>query len=506
MARLHLFWQNFKTYLQTAIRWIAETVTIGHFVTLTWVSLTLLICALLVQDLMRDVVTIEPISVPKALSDNGYTPEVAGHRLRDALNSYASGSRLDPSSDDANSYLNLDLNLADRDEVPDFVVPQIGLSLNAIVSSIRSVLHSRTGPTISGEIVFRDRFAMRIRVNGEQVHSSGFDSDNPDALMVDAASAILEKIKPSLNAIVLYGQNREQSLLKAEEIIASLKTSDVNVQWAYLLKGNAWLDKGKFTDAEQMYRKAISLNRSNPQPHIQLGLALERQGSFDEAIKEFQRVVAIDPKSARAYNNIGAVLVKQAALGKATPSKAIAAYRRAIEVDPSYPLSYNNLGLVLYGQGDANEAIAKYGQAIQIDPKYLFAQWNLAYALQNQGKFDDAVVHYRAAIECPNNPRQRAMLHTSIGDVLKQQAGAGGNMDGAIAEYRHAIGIDPDYYWAHNNLGLIWLDQGRINDAITEFRSATKTFAEIEGIRDNLARALQAKNAGAPQEASALKE
>jgi tetratricopeptide (TPR) repeat protein len=510
VAQLHLFWQKFKAHFQTTIRWIATTATIGNFVTLTWVGLSALIGGLIALDLMRDVVTIEPISVPKALSDNGYTPEVAGHRLRDALNSYGSRSRSGPFSDEANSYLNLDLNIADRDELPDFVVPQIGLSLSAIVSSIRSVLHSRSRPSISGEIVFRDKFALRIRIDGSEVYSSGFDSDNPDELMAGAASAVLEKIKPSLNAIVLYGQNREQSLLKAEEIIASLRASDINVQWAYLLKGNAALDKGKYADAEQMYRKAISLNRSNPQPHIQLGLALEGQGSFDEAIKEFQRVIAIDPKSANAYNNIGAVLVKKAALGKATPDKAIEAYRRAIAVDPSYALSYNNLGLVLYKQGDTNEAIAKYGQAIQIDPKYLFAHWNLAYALQHEVKLDDALAEYRAAIECTNDRRQLAILHTSVGDILKQKASTDGNIDGAIAEYRHATRIDPDYYWAHNNLGLIWLDQGRTDDAIAEFRSATKTYPEIEGIRDNLTRALQEKqgkkDAGAPQEASALKE
>jgi tetratricopeptide (TPR) repeat protein len=508
VAQVLSLWLKFKTYFQPAIRWIAQAATIKNFFTLIGGALTVLIIGLIAQDLMRDVATIEPISVPKSLSDNGYTPEVAGHRLRDALNSYADLSRTGPFSDEANSFLNLDLNIADRDELPDFVVPQIGLSLNAIVSSIRSVLHSRSGPTISGEIVFRDKYALRIRVDGAQVYSSGFDSDNPDELMAKAASAVMEKVKPSLNAIVLYGQNREQSLLKAEEIIASLKASDINVQWAYLLKGNAWLDQGKFADAEQMYRKAISLNTTNPQPHIQLGLALEGQGRFEEAIKQFQRVLAIDPKSAEAYNNIGAALVRKAALTKATPDKAIAAYRRAIEVDPSYALSYNNLGLVLYNQGDTNEALAQYRRAIQINPNYLFAHWNLAYALQHDVKpdADAALVEYRAAIECTTERRQLAILHASVGDVLKQKASADGNMDGAIAEYRHAIAIDPDYYWAHNNLGLIWLDQGRIDDAIAEFRSATKTYPEIEGIRDNLVRAQQEKAASAPKEAAVFKE
>ena len=505
MAQLLTLWLKFKTYFKTAFRWIRKTATISNLVRLGSASLAVLIIWLIAQDLMRDVVTIEPISVPTRLSENGYTPEVAGHRLRDALNSYASRSRTGL-FDNELLHLNLDLNIADRDEVPDFVVPQLGLSLNAIVSSIRSVLHSRTGPTISGEIISQDKFELRIRIDGKQVYD-GHDAANPDDLMGDAAAAVMEKIKPSLSAIVLYGEKekRDQSLLKANEIIARMKESDVNVQWAYVIKGDDSLEKGDFPEAEKMFRKAISLNWSNPQPHIQLGLALQRQGKFDEAVKQFQRVLGIDPKSAKAYNNIGAALVRKADLTKAPPDQAIAAYRRAIEVDPSYSLSYNNLGLVLYNHGNVDAAIVHYGQAIEVDPTYLFAHWNLAYALEHQGKFDQARVQYLAAIECTKDRQRLAILHTSVGDVLRQTAGPEGNMDGAIAEYRRALEYDPEYYWAHNNLGLIWDAQGKIDDAIAEFRSATKAYPEMEDIKDNLVRVLRKKEAGAPKEAADFK-
>ena len=86
MAQLHLFSQNLKANFQTATGWIAKTATLGKFVALVPL---VVFGSLIVQELMRDVVTIEPIEVPKALSDKGYTPGVAGYRLRDALNAYA---------------------------------------------------------------------------------------------------------------------------------------------------------------------------------------------------------------------------------------------------------------------------------------------------------------------------------------------------------------------------------------------------------------------------------
>ena len=82
MAQLNLFWLELKTYSQTAYGWIAKNATIGWIVAFS-------LLGLVAWDLMRDVVRIESIEVPRALSDNGYTSSVAGHRLHDALNAYA---------------------------------------------------------------------------------------------------------------------------------------------------------------------------------------------------------------------------------------------------------------------------------------------------------------------------------------------------------------------------------------------------------------------------------
>jgi Flp pilus assembly protein TadD len=47
-----------------------------------------------------------------------------------------------------------------------------------------------------------------------------------------------------------------------------------------------------------------------------------------------------------------------------------------------------------------------------------------------------------------------------------------GTWDGAIAEYRAAIRIKPDYAEAHSSLGLVLAVQGKLDDAIAEYRKA----------------------------------
>ena len=509
MAQPNLYRPNLKEKFQAFGGWIARTVTLGKFAALTplvvggW---------LIVQELRSDLITVEPIEVPKALSDSGYTPGVAGYRLRDALNAYAGAtapgdngtslnSALDSSIAQEDDSLSLgaspDLNISAGRELPDIVVPQIGLSLRAIASSIRSGL-GMTGHAISGELTRQDsKYALRLRIDGRQVFSSDYEAENPDDLMTKATPSVMEIIRPAAHAMARYrDQETEEALLKANEIIAHYDKSDINVQWAYLLRGKHALGQKDYKQAEDMFSNAVSSNENSEQPRIQLGVSLLRQGKPDDAIKQFRRVLAINPKSATAYNNIGVALATQANLGNAgtDPAKleqAIAEYQRAIEAEPGYVLPYNNLGLALFYRDRIDDAIKQYRSAIEIAPNYLFARWNLAFAL-GQSNFDAAVSEFRAAIRLATDPKQRAMLHTFLGDFLRDTGGSA-NLEAAILEYQRAIEINC-YSWAQNNLGQIWRSQGRSNDAIAEFAEATTCEPKDKTFKENLVHALRSQD------------
>jgi tetratricopeptide (TPR) repeat protein len=497
-------WPRYLALVGSAASRIVTTATISNLVAITWIVISLAILVLIVQELAGEAITIEPIAVPKALADTGYTAEVASHRLRDALqrDAGAGANQVSLLSDDASNGFRV-LTIAARDEMPpDFVVPQLGLSVGAIVSSIRSVLHVRGGQVISGELLFHGKYALRVRVDNRQVFASEFESDNPDDLLAKAAPALLQQIEPYLDAILEYHDNPDQGLLKADDIIAHYQKSDANVQGAYVLKGNHWLLHSNYAEAENMFRKAISSNWSAPIPHNQLGLVLQYQGKSDDAMAQFQRVVGIDPHSWLGYNNIGWVL---SSAGKV--DQAIANYRHSIELNPRYALAYNNLALALGREGHPDQAIAEYRRAILVEPKYLYAHWNLAAALLSQRDFDGAIGEYRSALDCTKDTRQRAILHTSVGDVLMDEAaGDSKKRDEAIVEYTRALDIDPTYSWAHYNLGLVLRAQGKLDDAITEFGSAVQHANDASAKKtaeDDLAKAMQAKEAAAPTQAAA---
>ena len=94
-----------------------------------------------------------------------------------------------------------------------------------------------------------------MRIDGRQVFSTNYEAENPDDLTTKAAPRVMGIIRPAAHAMARYRVRKEEGLLKADEIIARYKKLDINVQWAYLLKGSHALKHGDYDEAGQMFSK-----------------------------------------------------------------------------------------------------------------------------------------------------------------------------------------------------------------------------------------------------------
>ncbi len=275
-----------------------------------WLASGVLLLAFIFQNLSKDtVITIDPISVPRTLSDNGYTPEVASHRLRDALVSFAVKAGTSMRGPD----------IALRDDLPDIVIPKIDFPIESILTSLRNIFHYGVRHTISGEIIISDKLAwLRLRVDGRDVYSSpsGSDVERPDTLFTAAASSIIETFQPYLVASELYHSDPRKALEKADAIINGTPSSDANVEWSYVLKSRFYNDHKDYDNGNNAAQKAIAINDNNSVAHNNLGFALLAQGNVDRAIVEFQRAISLDPKYALPHVNLGLALSQKGRLIK----------------------------------------------------------------------------------------------------------------------------------------------------------------------------------------------
>jgi Ca-activated chloride channel family protein len=109
--------------------------------------------------------------------------------------------------------------------------------------------------------------------------------------------------------------------------------------------GNDQYEEKKFDEAEVSYRKALEQERELVQGHFNLGNALHKQGKYEDAVREFERVTtsAVQPETkAYAHYNIG-----NSRFEEQQYQEAIASYVESLKLNPGDEDAKHNLSLAL---------------------------------------------------------------------------------------------------------------------------------------------------------------
>jgi tetratricopeptide (TPR) repeat protein len=113
--------------------------------------------------------------------------------------------------------------------------------------------------------------------------------------------------------------------------------------------------------------------------------------SNEEARDAYERALQLDPTHADAHINLGRILHEQRVPAAAEPH-----YRAALESDPRHPIAAFNLGVALEDLGRTADAIVAYERAIAIDPLNADAHFNLAGLYERRGDKASAVRELKA--------------------------------------------------------------------------------------------------------------
>ena len=119
---------------------------------------------------------------------------------------------------------------------------------------------------------------------------------------------------------------------------------------------------------------------------------------------------------------------------------------------------------------------------------------NLGDALWREGKMDGAIAFYREALKI--NP-DYAEANYNLGYALSGV----GRLDEAIAHYKKALAIQPEYAEAYNNLGNALSRESRVDEAVADYQEALRIKPDYADAYINLGNILSKE--GRPDEAIA---
>jgi tetratricopeptide (TPR) repeat protein len=255
-----------------------------------------------------------------------------------------------------------------------------------------------------------------------------------------------------------------------------------------------------YKEAVPLYRKALALNPAFPALRLNLGLALFKAGETKDALEQFNFLLKKASPSSPEVQRLR-ILIGMAHYGLGEFNEAVPYLKTAAANDPG------NLGLrlslahscmwtkkyqcvmdtyheilllnaesaeadMLAGEAldelkDHDGAIKQFRAAVQANPKEPDVHFGLGYLLWTQRQYPEAATEFQA--ELANNPDQ-TQAFTYLGDAQMRMD----HPEAALPLLEKVEQTDPAIFLVHLDLGILFTDAGRQQDALRELNVAAK--------------------------------
>ncbi len=162
------------------------------------------------------------------------------------------------------------------------------------------------------------------------------------------------------------------------------------------------MDKKEWNKAIEIFRRLLPEAEDSYKGSLlnQIGLCFYNQSKFDQALGYYKESLELaeeiqDKEGIVAnLNNMGLIYDD-----KENYDIAIRDYTKIIEIDPNDAIAFNNRGAVYDGKGDYDTAIRDYNKAIELNPKLAETMANMGIAYEEKGDKKSARLWYEKAIE-----------------------------------------------------------------------------------------------------------
>jgi serine/threonine protein kinase/Tfp pilus assembly protein PilF len=250
----------------------------------------------------------------------------------------------------------------------------------------------------------------------------------------------------------------------------------------YNNQGNLYFKQGKYKEAEEQFRLALSIDPENPLIQNNLANLYYTQRKYAQAQPHYEKVVLKDPKNHKAHYYLGMIAMEQKQPEQAekmfrealliSPAQALylfelgnaledqrqldeaaRVFQRAIDLGLDKPAVHMNLGNIYLDLDRPKEAVAEYQKAVALAPGDAYAYYNLGMAQFDLKNYAEARASWEKAVQ--HKPGY-ASAHFALGNLHWQQK----RLTDAKFHYEKAVQLKPNHGHAHYNLSLVYDEMG----------------------------------------------
>jgi len=220
--------------------------------------------------------------------------------------------------------------------------------------------------------------------------------------------------------------------------------------------------------------------------------------NVEDLTASLQTVVELYPEHAPAHHDLGGAYYQNG-----DHDSALVHYEKAVEIDPDNAIYMKSLADFYYSvEGKVEAALAMYIKVVDQQPgnlEALLMAGHLSVALK---KFGDAQDFYKRVLEIEPSHQDAELLLEKLQNRQKSEAGPAsvedqyaaihalvddGRTNEAVSALEKLLKSHPDFALAHNDLGVLYYQQGDKDKALNSYETAVRFETANSTFRKNLA-------------------
>lgn len=227
----------------------------------------------------------------------------------------------------------------------------------------------------------------------------------------------------------------------------------------YTETGQVLFELERFDEAAREFQSAIMLNPTDSFSLNCLAVTQSMRGNFDEAMVSFQTAIQVDPENAELRNNLGLNYSHQKKFAQAADC-----FREAVRLNENELMYHLRLARVLAVRNDYAEAFSAVSRCLDKDPAHVEALVLSGDILVRLRRFEDAIDHYdRSIIVSP-----RGDVYRKIGNIHLKLA----QSSKAKECFLQAARIEPESVLNLTCMGFVALLENELETALRLFTKA----------------------------------
>lgn len=229
----------------------------------------------------------------------------------------------------------------------------------------------------------------------------------------------------------------------------------------YSRAGMALYSSGQYEKAASFFQARARVNPRDPGNFIGLAFSNVALKKYDEAKTAAENAVKLAPDSSDAQ-----VALADSLIGRGDFAEAVDPLKKSLGLNPKNPWIYNRLGNVFSSLGNNPEAVANYQAAADLAPDEAVPVRSLMNTWARMGELDKALA---AADKLLGKMEPKDSVEVlGLRSFLCREKGL---VDEAASTAEKARTIDPGHEWSLFSSGVIALDRGSYEEAVTQLSS-----------------------------------